>query len=273
MQKNTAIDILKRREATQRKASTAPVQLEFWSEKVRGLPNTLARCALFTAAGKKEDRAKFSEHVVFSTKGFTLTYTGEELRQDDQDVFLQLVHMTRGIPIGHKLNVTGYTILGALSWGKGGKDYARLRESIERLSDTRIKLEGENIRFKGGLLPSMTQVGDSAASRFRLWLDPSVIELFGENEYSLVDWEDRLSLSALAKWLHSFYFTHREPHPYRIKTIHELCGSRQKELWAFKQKLKLALDELVLIGFLAKYEILGDLLAVRRQYAVAALRN
>jgi hypothetical protein len=273
MKKPTAIDILNRRAAEKVKAVSVPVQLELWSEKVRGLPNTLARCALFTAAGKKEDRTKFSDHIVFSTKGYTLTYSGEELRQDDQDVFLQLVHMTRGVPVGHKLDVTGYEILKGLGWGKGGRDYDRLSESVLRLARSRIEIVGEALHFVGGLLPSMTRVGDAASSRFSLWLDPEVIKLFGDNMYSLVDWSDRLKLSALAKWLHSFYFTHKEPIGYRVETLHKLCGSKSKNLRMFKFKLQKALQELVDCGFLAAFELLGELVTVRRKRAAPLLEG
>jgi hypothetical protein len=273
MKTNTALDILNRRAAAQQKAAPVQTQLELWSEKVRGIPNSFARCALFTAAGKKEPRSTFNQDVIFSVQGFELTYTGEELRQDDQDVFLQLVHMTRGIPLGHKLEVTGYEILKALGWGRGGRDYERLRDSIERLSDTKIVLQSSNVRFKGGLLPSMTRVGDSVASRFRLWLDPDVIALFGENEYSLVDWKDRLTLGSLAKWLHSFYFTHKEPLAYTVEKIHKLCGSKAKNLRLFKAKLKLALEELVQIGFLETYQIMGSLVSVRRRFPQPQLGN
>jgi hypothetical protein len=270
MAQTTAMDILNRRTATRNKAVAIPTQLEFWSEKVRGLPNTLARCALFTAAGKKEVRSKLQEAVVFSVQGFTLIYSGQELRQDDQDVFLQLVHMTRGVPVGHKLEITGYAILKAIGWGTGGRDYTRLRESIERLADTKIKITGTDMEFRGGLLPSMTRVGDSASSKFSLWLDPSVISLFGENAYTLVDWDMRLTLGSLAKWFHSFYFTHREPLGYRVETLHRLCGSRSTAMRSFRSKLRDALDELVAIGFLDSYEIINDVVHVKRHRAIAA---
>jgi hypothetical protein len=206
-------------------------------------------------------------------QGFTLTYSGEELRQDDQDVFLQLVHMMRAVPIGHMIEATGYGILSALGWGSGGKDYSRLRTSIERLARTNIEIKGEDLLFIGRLLPSMTRVGSTASSRFSLWLDPNVIKLFGKDMYSMVDWEDRLSLSVLAKWLHSFYFTHREPKAYRVDTLHQLCGSKQKELRVFKQKLRLALEELVVIKFLVSFEIMGNLVAVQRQHQLRQLNS
>jgi len=44
--------------------------------------------------------------------------------------------------------------------------------------------------------------------------------------------------------LHSFYLTHSEPFPYKVKTIKKLCGSNNKNLCDFRNKLKNAIKEL-----------------------------
>jgi hypothetical protein len=254
--------------AEKRKSRPVPTQLSLWPERVRGLPNMLARCALFTAAGHKEERREFNKDTIFSVEGFTMKYSGPELRQDDQDVFLQLVHMTRSLQPGEKLNVSGYAILQALGWDTGGREYKRLREHIDRMADGKLDIVGtiggEPFHFKGGLLPSMLTIGAHARTRFSLWIDPSVIALFGEEQYTLIDWADRLELGPLAKWLHSFYFTHRKPFAYRVETLHKLCGSRTKELRSFKKALAKTLEGLKASGFLEYVKIDGDLVLVRR---------
>jgi hypothetical protein len=254
--------------AEKRKSQPVPVQLALWPERVRGLPNMLARCALFTAVGRKETRKKFDSDTIFSVEGFTMKYSGPELRQDDQDVFLQLVHMTRSLKPGEKLNVSGYAILEALGWDTGGREYKRLREHIDRLADGKLDIvgtiDGEPFKFKGGLLPSMLTIGTNARTRFSLWIDPSVIALFGAEQYTLIDWADRLELGPLAKWLHSFYFTHRKPYAYRVDTLYKLCGSRTKEIRSFKKALAKTLEALKTSGFLEYVKIDGDLVLVRR---------
>ncbi|WP_420915446.1 plasmid replication initiator TrfA [Burkholderia glumae] len=96
----TADQVRRKSEGTQRAsektgARPLPVQLPLWAPRKRGLPNPLARCALFTASGKTEPRIDFKRSVIASLEGYEIAYTGEELRQDDQDVFLQLVHVAR----------------------------------------------------------------------------------------------------------------------------------------------------------------------------------
>ena len=36
--------------------------------------------------------------------------------------------------------------------------------------------------------------------------------------------------STLAKWLHGFFATHAKPYPYKVGTLHNLCGSTDKSL-------------------------------------------
>ena len=71
--------------------------------------------------------------------------------------------------------------------------------------------------------------------------------------------------STLAKWLHGFYSTHAKPYPYKVETLHNLCGSADKSLRSFRQKLKKALDELVSVGAIEGWDIDGDdLVSVQR---------
>jgi hypothetical protein len=272
-----AIDLAK---GLQTKAAgrRAPAQLEFWSERVRGLPNALARCALFTAGSKRDVRAVFHDEPIVSLQNFTVLYSGDELRQDDQDVFLQLVHLARGLPLGSKIEITGNAVLKVLAWGRSKRDYARLRGSLKRLKKANVEVNGSDNRgFIGSLLMTLAWEGQDAdadgegtSTHWTISLDPKIIALFGSDTYTLIDWETRLKLTPLAKWLHSFYITHREPMPYKVETLHKLCGSRTKLLKHFKAALKDALDELKQVGFIQEFDIGTDLVTVRRRYAIAA---
>lgn len=273
----TAIDLAK---GLQTKAAgrRPPAQLEFWSERVRGLPNALARCALFTAGSKKDIRAVYRDEPIVSLQNFTVLYTGDELRQDDQDVFLQLVHLARGLPLGTRIEITGNAVLKVLGWGRSKRDYARLRASLKRLKKANVEVNGDDNRgFIGSLLMTLAWEGQDAdddgegtSTNWNISLDPKIIALFGTDTYSLIDWETRLRLTPLAKWLHSFYITHREPMPYKVETLHRLCGSRMRLLKHFRAGLRDALEELKQAGFLAEFDIGPDLVTVRRRYALAA---
>ncbi|MCO8402771.1 TrfA family protein [Burkholderia cenocepacia] len=257
----------------------APVQLPLWAPRKRGLPNPLARCALFTASGKTEPRIDFKRSVIASLEGYEIAYTGEELRQDDQDVFLQLVHVARQEDLGTQLQVTVHSILVALGWGRAKDAYDRLHKSVARLREGTVWVtfsagggaaESDDGKaptskgFTGNLIKALDWEGD----KWMLSLDQRMIALFGSDGYTAINWEERLSLGPLAKWLHSFYFTHREPLPYTVRKLYELCGSKAKQLKHFRASLKKALDELVAVGFLVEWSLdaKSDKISVKRRH-------
>jgi TrfA protein len=247
----------------QPQSATAQAQLMLWPKTMRGLPNPLARCALFTSSGKNDARVTFAKkEIVVSVENYNIGYKGEELRQDDLDVFLQLVHLARMLPLGSQVEVTGHSILQALNWGRSAPNYARLKQCIARLVDGTVTFEYSDGRQEGGfvghLINSVQWEGEKDAperTRWKVQIASAMVNLFGQNTFSLIDWEQRLALTSLAKWLHSFYFTHREPMPYSVELLHRLCGSKTKQLPKFRYKLKEALEELVSVGFLTGWTI------------------
>src|ERR1700752_350994 len=61
---------------------TAPTQIPLWPSNVRGMPNSLARSALFNVNRASAPRAYFRKgREIASVGGTTITLSGEELRQ------------------------------------------------------------------------------------------------------------------------------------------------------------------------------------------------
>ena len=128
--------------------------------------------------------------------------------------------------------------------------------------------------FTGGLIQNaIWDQKDDATTRtdWVLYLERETASLFASDGYTLIDWEQRLGLPPLAKWLHSFYFSHREPFNMKVETLYLLCGSKCKELRAFRFLLKKALAKLVEAGFLTgfSYDPKTDLVAVTRVKRIA----
>lgn len=91
-------DKLRQRSAVASIHKYTPVQLGFWPEERRAIANELARCALFRCGDKKRPRQQFSNEPLFVLGSGGVTYTGEELRGFDEDVFLGLIHAARSMP-------------------------------------------------------------------------------------------------------------------------------------------------------------------------------
>ena len=250
------------------------MQLPLWNESVRGLPNALARSALFTAANRNIEREYLQSQRIAAVKGYEILYTGSELRQEDGDVFLQIVHLARQQPLGEIVEFSGYGLLKELGWTTAKGSYVRLRECIDRLASTTVKVKTDRTQardqgFGGSLIRKFEWDADAArgtSQRWRVWLEPEIVSLFQDSAYTKIDWKQRLKLPPLAKWLHQFYFSHREPFGYKVETIRTLCGSRIAVLAKFRYKLREALENLVAVGFLLSYHIdsATDVLMVRR---------
>lgn len=230
-------------------------QLPLWEDSVRGLPNPLARSALFTVGNRNQRRANLKNKLVASLTGFGITYTGEELRQDDEDAFLQLLHICRRQPLGEPVEFKAHAMLNELKWGRSSKAYQRLRDSIQRLKacSLTVATDGGKRGFSGSLIRKFAWKEDeqgAPATAWRIWLEPELVNLFKPDLYTQVYWEQRLSLSSpLSKWLHGYYYTHKEPFPNSVGLLQKLSGSTCKSKSDFRRQLRSALGALGDCGF------------------------
>ena len=250
-------------------------QLPFWSQDFRGLPNALARSALFGVAHlRKGERKDFKRAELASTHGIRLVYTGEELRQDDEDVFLQVLHLAKEQQLGEDIKFTANSMIVALGWSRNSESYERLSICMNRMKATALVLtvdrpNGDRMSFTGSLLGEFSWREKGTSDPLREWvvsLEKNIVKLFAPDAYSLLNWKTRMDLPPLAKWLHSFYSTHKVPFPHKVETLHKLTASETKELRMFRSKLKTALALLVERGFFltAHIDLKSDLVIVER---------
>ena len=96
-------------------------------------------------------------------------------------------------------------------------------------------------------------------------INPKLAAFYGRTQWTQLDWEQRQQLRGkpLALWLHGFYASHAKSYPLSVAYLHKLSGSQTKQLRYFKKNLAEALSELVTVGAVAAFEILGDLVHVR----------
>jgi TrfA protein len=250
-------------EVTRRRESAQVIQLPLWPEGKRGTPNSFLRSALFAAIQGK-DRIFMKDEILFSQQGVTVKFTGEQLNQEDMTVWLALADLARAHPLGTECNFTAYRILQNLGSEDGGRERERLKANIRRLTACLVEINNGRFTYGGSLINDFAI--DEQTKNFKITLNKKLIGLFGENDWTALDWQRRKQLKEkpLAQKLHEYYSSHKLPKPVTVDFLHKLTGSRNKQLSDFKRKLKNAFDALVKIGFLKDYKIKGDLVIVDR---------
>lgn len=239
------------------------LSLDLWADSARGVPNVILRNALF---GVHQVRVIYKDRtIIASNKDVEIRFKGESFNQTDLDVFEMLLHLARLQPIGEPFKFTANSFLKALGRKNGRTQYEQLKDDFARLMCGYVEITylNEKKSFMGTLLDDATR--DDVTKTYTTIFKPHIMKLF-DFGFTLTDWEQRQALGKnnLAKWLQGHYATHAKPYPIKVETLHKLCGSTDKELYSFRQKLKAALDELVRVGSLMSWEILpGDLVSVQ----------
>lgn len=272
--------VAKARETTmRRKAETleppSQVQLQLLpilQVDERGMPNALARGALFNAAKASEPRKYYPERTVASLNNFCVEYRGEELRQDDCSVFIALLYFQQSIPLGRPFRFTAYTMLKELGWSINKAEYQHLKDCCKRLSATNLTVSYKDgsAGFAGSLVRDF-RWHDETGKNLAQWVvrfEPAIARFFQEDSFSILSPQVRRKISGrapLAQWLHAFLNSHREPYPISVVRYYELSDSRSKNMGDFRSRLKIALQKLVDAEFLKGYFIKDDIVHVARE--------
>jgi hypothetical protein len=265
----------KRSKQPKQEAKTVPapakvIQLPVWGNGSRGAPNEILRSALFNARNKKQQREYLEKATIAVIGGGHITYTGKELRQDDETVWIQLVHLARELPLGEVIEFTAYSFVKSIGWNNSAKSYKRLRDSLTRMQATALSFYSKKLAqgVSLSMIPDFEwkdEATGKALPRYRVTIAPKLAELFSDVRYTLLEWQQRLALpDGLATWLHGYYASHKKPYPIKLGTIHEGAGLTIERKDNLKQKVERALDALVEVGFLESWEIKSDLVSVKR---------
>lgn len=239
------------------------VQLPLWPEQKRGTPNSFLRSALFSAIQSK-DRAYLEGATLFSQQGITVKYTGKQLNQEDLTLWEILVHLARQHPLGFQCSFSAHSILKGMGLPRGGEQHKQLHNAIMRLNACSVEISHEGNTYFGSLIEG--GVKNEVTSYYTIELNKKMIRLFGDCQWTGVDWQQRLKLrrKALAQSLHGYFSSHRTPRPITLRFLQNLTGSRNCQPASFKRQCRNALEALTKIGFLESYSIEGDLVTVKR---------
>ena len=239
--------------------------LPFWAPRFRALPNEVFRSALFNARNRQRKRVYLRDHEIYVIGSGRITYTGEELRQDDETVWLQLIQLAKSQLLGEAVRFTARSFLLAIGWPIKSQSYVRLRDCLTRMQATSLqvivkRLDGSNEKGEeDGRAISMIPVFEwrdprtgAALKRYSVQLAPQLVDLYGgEGYFTRVEWAQRIDLPpGLATWLHGYFASHAVPFPIKLTTIKAGAGLTTTAQKHLRELVKTALGELKRVGFL-----------------------
>ena len=217
------------------------VQLPLWANETRGVPNAVLRSALFGAI--KRGRRAFMQRVEkASVDGLTVLQTGPQLDQSDLEVWEQCMHLAKDQGLGTRIEFTAHSFLKSIDRSTGKSQHEWLKGAFARLASSVVEIKDGKRAYFGAMIHHGTR--DDENGRYVIEINPAISKLYGSDGWTAVEREQRLALKKqpLAQWLHGFYSTHASPYPFKIETLHKLCGSEDSELKSFTRNLKKALD-------------------------------
>ncbi|MEJ1390448.1 MAG: plasmid replication initiator TrfA [Candidatus Sedimenticola sp. (ex Thyasira tokunagai)] len=260
------------KKTVEEKQVETPQQLPIWPEPFRSTPNEILRSNLFTSRTRGE-RENLKGRVLAIIGEGVLAYTGEELRTDDEDVWLQILHLAKEQPLSTTVEFTPYAMVKALGWVKPSKKtgkltrpgkahYERLKASLTRMQATALVATLPRLD-KGVSISLIDGFQWEGVTPWRVVISPEVKKLFGCKHYTSLQWTQRLKLTPTAKRIHGYFSSHTKPYPIKIEKLYALCSSGSP-LKIFKNRIGSWMDELVAVGFLKSWEQKGAAIYVKR---------
>lgn len=239
-----------------------------WPDQQRALPNEILRSALFNARNHKQPRRFLRDAEIPAIGNINITYRGEELRQDDELVWMHLIHLGKRHPLKRCIEFTPYSFVKAIGWPVKGDSYERLKKCLRRMTGTAVSFQSNRLGLCVSMISKFSwrdEESGTALKYWQVWIEPEMQTVFNEDFLTRLDWEIRKALpSGIASKLHGYFVSHKSPYPVKIETLMKLCGIEMTER-QFKEKLKVALNTLVAADVLKSWECTADgLISVKR---------
>lgn len=220
-------------------ASVYMPDLPRWSDEVRGVPNGVLRSALFGAI-RRGARASMLGERIASVDDISILYSGFRLDQADLDVWEQCLHLAQIQGLGSRISFTAHEMLKSIGRKTGGSDIEWLKNVFRRLSGAVVEIQHGNRAYSGNMVYGGQR--DDSTGLYAIAIHPDIAKLFGDNGWTGVNRQQRRELKQpLAQWLHAFYSTHERPFPYKVETLHCLCGSECASMRHYRANLKTAI--------------------------------
>jgi len=185
----------------EQEAAETPRQMFLPGFDIGAFPNHLNRSSLIAPIAR--GRRKFHRQAAMVTrKDCVLEYTGEQLDEADGDLIMALIAFAQPFPLGASVPLNRAELLRKINRSTGKHDYEWLHRRIKALTEATLFLEAKkpdgSTRYSIGKTVSFRIIAafsyDDKAEVYSYSLDPRWVQMFGNREYSLIDWDKRMQI-------------------------------------------------------------------------------
>jgi hypothetical protein len=204
------------------KEAETPRQLFLPGFDIGAFPNHLNRSSFIAPIAR--GRRKFHRQAEMVTrKDCVLEYTGEQLDEADGDLIMALIAFAQPYALGTPVPLNRKELLRKIKPGSiGSTQYDWLYRSMKRLREGTLFLEARkpdgSTRYTVGKMESFNVLKDlnydGESETYTYILDPRWVVMFGNREYSLIDWDKRMQIGRgldMAKTLQRLLATSSDP--------------------------------------------------------------
>lgn len=240
-----------------------------WPDHMRAMPNDYARSALFTVRNKRTPREALQNKPIYHVnKDVMITYTGLELRADDDElVWQQVLEYAKRCPLGEPVSFTFYELCQDLGWSINGRYYTKAEECLSRLQASAMQFSSKRVgRLESVSLIRRFRVLDRGkkSSRCQVEIDAEMVVLFAGNHYTRFVWEKYRKLSPTARRMLDYFASHQEPYPLKLETLRLMCGSDSTRVKKWREQVGEACEELRESGLVDSAWVHDDLVHCKR---------
>jgi hypothetical protein len=219
------------------------------------VPHSMARSALFRVADKRELRPYLKVKIIESFSNEVITFSGEELRQDDADVFYYITSnrdMATGICLFRPVD-----LIKAVGWSNNTQSRERLAACLVRLNQASLTVRreyGKQFDVMGTNLVVAFAYTSDLVGHWRADIHQFMSELLPQG-YSKQSLAVRATLTPFCKWLYSFLASHNGQVTITVDDLFAYSGSAVATDKNKRIKAQQAGEQLVAAGILKSFDI------------------
>jgi hypothetical protein len=240
--------------------------LDDWEDDRLTLINSIARSDVFPVAEKGERKVYQEPKKVYSQKYVEITIlSGVTLNMYDCEVYQHVMQYFRKRGPNEKIAINPHKFLKQMGRVDGKFNREWLWNSLRAIAKNVLEITIENSfteikrTYVGPLFVLANDSKDGLINNIEIALTNEAVRLYlnDSRTYIFADSYKKLkgSGSQLAKKLLLIIASHNKPYAMYLETYRKIVGSKAKEMWKFKQSMKIALDLLVQKKEIYKYVI------------------